>query len=324
MIEENIRRLRKNAKMSQEDLAEKLSVVRQTVSKWERGLSVPDAEMVIKMADLFGVPVSELLGMEQEHGAARAFQGKDCDAAFKFHGQKADTACDFADLSIEELGRELERLNRELAEKNKTEQRMNLVNQKRGVILLLCFAAVIFSLNIPNRALGACVVGACSIAALLILYRNLALFTSTALNKMHTRALVATTFFNIGMILVVIAVTVLSETGILTLSAGGEKVFSSAVIVILIIFSGMISPRLPFNRHTGLRLPWTVHDEDTWNVAHRILGITALPVALCYIAASIIADDLKTVTLCAVVFWVGLPAVLSYIYYYRKMHGDVS
>ena len=111
MIEENIRHLRKNAKMSQEDLAEKLSVVRQTVSKWKRGLSVPDAEMVIKMADLFGVPVSELLGMEQEHGAARAFQGKDCDAAFKFHGQKADTACDFADLSIEELGRELERLN---------------------------------------------------------------------------------------------------------------------------------------------------------------------------------------------------------------------
>lgn len=86
----------------------------------------------------------------------------------------------------------------------------------------------------------------------------------------------------------------------------------------------MISPRLPFNRHTGLRLPWTVQDEDTWKVAHRILGITALPVALCYIAASIIADDPKTVTLCAVAFWIGLPAVLSYIYYYRKMHGDVS
>ena len=66
MIEENIRRLRKNAKMSQEDLAEKLSVVRQTVSKWERGLSVPDAEMVIKIAALFNVPVSELLGMETQ------------------------------------------------------------------------------------------------------------------------------------------------------------------------------------------------------------------------------------------------------------------
>lgn len=322
MIEENIRRLRKNAKMSQEDLAEKLSVVRQTVSKWERGLSVPDAEMVIKMADLFGVPVSELLGMETS-SAVTVNSGKK-QSIRESSDSETPSAATASDVSIRELTEKLAQLNEQLAEKNKAERRMKAVNKKRGLILLLCFAAVIFSLNIPNRALGACVVGACSIAALLILYRNLALFTSTALNKMHTRALIATTFFNIGMILVVIAVTVLSETGILTLSAGGEKVFSSAVIVILIIFSGMISPRLPFNRHTGLRLPWTVQDEDTWNVAHRILGITALPVALCYIAASIIADDLKTVTLCAVVFWVGLPAVLSYIYYYRKMHGDVS
>lgn len=322
MIEENIRRLRKNAKMSQEDLAEKLSVVRQTISKWERGLSVPDAEMVIKIAALFEVPVSELLGMETS-SAVTVNSGKK-QSIRESSGSESPSAATASDVSIRELTEKLAQLNEQLAEKNKAERRMKAVNKKRGLILLLCFAAVIFSLNIPNRALGACVVGACSIAALLILYRNLALFTSTALNKMHTRALVATTFFNIGMILVVIAVTVLSETGILTLSAGGEKVFSSAVIVILIIFSGMISPRLPFNRHTGLRLPWTVQDEDTWNVAHRILGITALPVALCYIAASIIADDLKTVTLCAVVFWVGLPAVLSYIYYYRKMHGDVS
>lgn len=278
--------------------------------------------MVIKIAALFEVPVSELLGMETS-SAVTVNSGKK-QSIGESSGSEIPSTATASDVSIKELTEKLAQLNEQLAEKNKAERRMKSVNKKRGLILLLCFAAVIFSLNIPNRALGACVVGACSIAALLILYRNLALFTSTALNKMHTRALVATTFFNIGMILVVIAVTVLSETGILTLSAGGEKVFSSAVIVILIIFSGMISPRLPFNRHTGLRLPWTVHDEDTWNVAHRILGITALPVALCYIAASIIADDLKTVTLCAVVFWVGLPAVLSYIYYYRKMHGDVS
>lgn len=278
--------------------------------------------MVIKIAALFEVPVSELLGMETS-SAVTVNSGKK-QSIRESSGSETPSAATASDVSIRELTEKLAQLNEQLAEKNKAERRMKSVNKKRGLILLLCFAAVIFSLNIPNRALGACVVGACSIAALLILYRNLALFTSTALNKMHTRALIATTFFNIGMILVVIAVTVLSETGILTLSAGGEKVFSSAVIVILIIFSGMISPRLPFNRHTGLRLPWTVQDEDTWNVAHRILGITALPVALCYIAASIIADDPKTVTLCAVVFWVGLPAVLSYIYYYRKMHGDVS
>ena len=322
MIEENIRRLRKNAKMSQEDLAEKLSVVRQTVSKWERGLSVPDAEMVIKIAALFEVPVSELLGMETSstvtvNSGEKHFIGESS-------GSEIPSTATASDVSIRELTEKLAQLNEQLAEKNKAERRMKSVNKKRGFILLLCFAAVIFSANIHDPALAACVTGGCSTAALLVLYKNLALFTSTATEEMHIRSLTVTTFFNIGMILVVISATALTESGIVTLSASEQNVFATAVVAIIIIFSGMISPRLPFNRHTGLRLPWTVQDEDTWNVAHRILGITALPVALCYIAASIIADDLKTVTLCAVVFWVGLPAVLSYIYYYRKMHGDVS
>ena len=325
MIEENIRRLRKNAKMSQEDLAEKLSVVRQTISKWERGLSVPDAEMVIKIAALFNVPVSELLGMETQTAAAGESRPES-----KPHrgGQKApadrprapQTAV--SDISIKELTQKLAQLNEQLAEKNKAERRMKLVSQKRGVILFLCFAAVIFSASLPNPALAACAVGVCFIAALLILYKNLALFTSVTAEKSNTRVLTISTFFNIAMILVVITATALTEAGIVVLPAGGEKIFATAVITIIIIFSGMISPRLPFNRHTGLRLPWTVRDEDTWNVAHRILGITALPVALFYIAAVIVANDsVETVTLCAVAFWIGIPAMVSYIYYYRKTHA---
>ena len=47
---------------SQETLAEQLHVVRQTISKWEKGISVPDAVMLDRMAELFEVPVSVLLG----------------------------------------------------------------------------------------------------------------------------------------------------------------------------------------------------------------------------------------------------------------------
>ena len=312
MIEENIRRLRKNAKMSQEDLAEKLSVVRQTISKWERGLSVPDAEMVIKIAALFNVPVSELLGMETQTAATGESRPDSSGAPHPA----------VSDVSIKELTQKLAQLNEQLAEKNKAERRMKLISQKRGVILFLCFAAVIFSASLPNQALAACAVGVCFIAALLILYKNLALFTSVTAEEKNTRVLTISTFFNIAMILVVITATALTEAGIVVLPAGGEKVFATAVITVIIIFSGMISPRLPFNRHTGLRLPWTVRDEDTWNVAHRILGITALPVALFYIAAVIVANDsVETVTLCAVAFWIGIPALVSYIYYYRKTHA---
>jgi transcriptional regulator with XRE-family HTH domain len=62
MLGENIKTLRKQKGYSQEILAEQLNVVRQTVSKWEKGLSVPDAEMLSKIAELFEIPVSDLLG----------------------------------------------------------------------------------------------------------------------------------------------------------------------------------------------------------------------------------------------------------------------
>lgn len=62
MLNENIKNLRKNKGLSQEELAIKLNVVRQTVSKWENGLSVPDSDMLLSLADALDTSVSILLG----------------------------------------------------------------------------------------------------------------------------------------------------------------------------------------------------------------------------------------------------------------------
>ena len=64
MLSENLKVLRKQKGFSQEELAVRVNVVRQTVSKWEKGLSVPDADTVIKLAEVFGVSANELLGEE--------------------------------------------------------------------------------------------------------------------------------------------------------------------------------------------------------------------------------------------------------------------
>jgi len=66
MLGENIKTLRKQKGFSQETLAQQLNVVRQTVSKWEKGISVPDAEMLNALSELFEVPVSALLGSKIE------------------------------------------------------------------------------------------------------------------------------------------------------------------------------------------------------------------------------------------------------------------
>ncbi len=62
MFNENLKRLRKEKGVSQEELAVKLNVVRQTISKWEKGLSVPDAQLLISLSEILETPVSVLLG----------------------------------------------------------------------------------------------------------------------------------------------------------------------------------------------------------------------------------------------------------------------
>ncbi len=62
MLSENMKAIRKSKGLSQEELAIKLNVVRQTISKWEQGLSVPDSDMLISISEVLETPVSTLLG----------------------------------------------------------------------------------------------------------------------------------------------------------------------------------------------------------------------------------------------------------------------
>ena len=79
MLNENINAIRKSKGLSQQELAVKLNVVRQTVSKWEQGLSVPDSDMLISISEVLETPVSTLLGekvIESEADDLKAISAK--------------------------------------------------------------------------------------------------------------------------------------------------------------------------------------------------------------------------------------------------------
>ena len=79
MLSENIKAIRKTRGLSQQELAVRLSVVRQTVSKWEQGLSVPDSDMLISLSEVLETPVSTLLGenvIESEADDLKAISAK--------------------------------------------------------------------------------------------------------------------------------------------------------------------------------------------------------------------------------------------------------
>lgn len=291
MINENIKKFRKEKGFSQEEMAVKLHVVRQTVSKWEKGLSVPDAEVLIRMAEILDVSVNQLLGIES----------------------KTEQTDNLAD--------ELARLNEILAEKNKREVRSKRANEKRGLILLLSFVSMMVMLSINLPMFSILLSGGCILVAVVILYRNLALMTSVTTDDMRLKVLRVTTVFNILILVAVIAVAVLTAADIIHFSEDGEKLFAMLLIAGIMIFAGIVSPKLPFTRHTGLRLPWTVQDQETWEVAHRILGYISLPIALLYIACSLTLADFETITLIAFAIWLGIPGGISFMFYRRKMNG---
>ena len=291
MINDNIRKYRKQKGLSQEEMAVRLHVVRQTVSKWENGLSVPDAEVLIHMSTLLDVPVSKLLGVEVD--------SKD----------------------IDDLTAELAQLNEQLAHKNQQEKTWKRANEKRGLILFFSFASMFVSLVVKNALLSVVLSGVCMLLAVLVLYRNLALLTSITTDILRIRTLRITTIFNASILVLGIIMAILTATDVITFTEYGERMFAMLLVACIIIFAGIVSPKLPFTRHTGLRLPWTVSDEETWNLAHRIIGYISLPVALLYVACSLTIENFEMVTLVAMLVWIGIPGGISYLFFWKKMHG---
>ena len=122
MLKENIKQVRKSKGLSQEELAIKLNVVRQTVSKWEQGLSVPDSELLVKISEILETPVSTLLGENIE-----------------------ETKVD--DLKV--ISEKLEIINLQLLQRKNTRRKwIHWILISLCIIILLIFA-VLFLLNSP-------------------------------------------------------------------------------------------------------------------------------------------------------------------------------
>lgn len=117
MLSENIKNLRKEKGMSQEELAERLNVVRQTVSKWEQNLSVPDSEMLIKIAEVFEVSVGSLLGETVEINDTKS--------------------------ELSEISQKLENLNAMMAERNSRSRRIWLTVV--AICLILIASLILFT-----------------------------------------------------------------------------------------------------------------------------------------------------------------------------------
>lgn len=255
------------------------------------GLSVPDADVLIDMANLLGVSANQLLGLEEDNNRN------------------------------ENLSMELARLKEQLEKQDQKEKLQLQVSRKRGFILALSFLTMVIAMSVKNDLVSIILVGGCMLTATAILYRNLSLFTSIKSDDGRAGIMRITVIFNMVILVIGVVVTFLNVSDIITFSEDGEKTFAMIFVSCIMIFAGIVCPKLPYNRYIGLRLPWTVQDEDTWNIAHRILGYISIPVVLLYIACTCTIQDFKAVSVAIMITWIGIPGGISYVHFHKKYHG---
>ena len=290
MLGDNIKKYRKEKGYTQEELSSMLHVVRQTLSKWENNVSVPDAEALIRISKALDVPVSILLDLPQEEPTA-------------------------------DLAGELARVNEELAERNGQLHRNALAGKKRGQIIFLSLVALMIMISVRNPIVSLVLVGACFGLALLILYRNLALLSESTISATQMKALKIATGFSALLLVGAVVVCGLEQAKAITLTEQQEGWLAMGIFSCVFLFFGALAPCLPYQRHTGLRLPWTVRDEDTWNLAHKIICFISLPITLLYLGTALSCSDTDSIgkiSAVAVVLYIGIPGIISLIFFWKK------
>lgn len=117
MLNENLKFFRNKKGLTQEEIAKSLKVTRQTISKWEKGISVPDADMLVKISDLLGVSVSELMGLS-------------------INNEEKENI----------IAKELSQITEQMAIRNqKTKDNIKIIVRVLGVLLIFCILLFFFS-----------------------------------------------------------------------------------------------------------------------------------------------------------------------------------
>lgn len=216
---------------------------------------------------------------------------------------------------------------------------MKLKNAKY-LLSMFSFSVLVIAVIVHNATVSTILTLICLLASLAILYPNLAELSNISEDNPRAKSLKAVTIFNVLFVMIIVVLGLVFErlesSGSLTGIFGDlsesqlntiSKLFMALILAVPMLFFGNVAPQIPFNRYTGLRLPWTVRDEETWIVAHRVLGYVSFPIAILIfvnVPTNMLLDTyVKFWWLGAVILWITIPGLISAMFYYRKWHGKL-
>lgn len=192
------------------------------------------------------------------------------------------------------------------------------MNLKTERILLSLFSAgaLLAAYLIRNRILNTVLVLVLLLVSLFLLYRHMPQLTDLSQDNPKVGLMRGITLLSVSVLVLGGVLGYLTHTR--QLSAQAEQFWASGILLLLLVVLGNLAPKIPFNRYTGLRLPWTVRDEETWNLAHRTLGYLSFPLAVAYLIGIPTAPSLGGLSAAVILLWVGIPGLVSLRFYLKK------
>lgn len=190
----------------------------------------------------------------------------------------------------------------------------------RIIFLSTSLIILILGFVIPDSSLTASVIGVLVIVLLVVFDIQTPKIVKLSEDNPKIKTVRLINRLIISVITICTIFTMLSPVESL-FSAETNEVIIGGLVSIFIIFLGNLAPKIPFNRYLGLRLPWTIRDEDTWKVAHKILGYLSFPIAIVMFILIFYISAERVTPIC-ILIWVLIPGLYSLLFYYKKMYKN--
>lgn len=191
----------------------------------------------------------------------------------------------------------------------------NKIDFTRCFFLFSSLAIIILGIFIPDAKTSKAVFMGILIVTLVVLDLNMAKTSRLSEDNPKVKTMRSMNRLIIAIIIALGAYYIIAPS--VTISTQlSDKILIIGLAIFIMIF-GNIAPKIPFNRYMGLRLPWTIRDEETWKIAHKITGYLAFPIGILMIISSYFFQS-QYIAGVGIITWVFIPSVYSLWFYYKK------
>ena len=189
----------------------------------------------------------------------------------------------------------------------------------RIILLITSLLMLVIGFVMSKSNIEILILGILAIISLVVLDRQASDIVKLSKNNPKVKTFRFLNMFTLLIVVLCFILALSSSDNQVSITEDNKILIIGLMSAFMMIF-GNSSPKIPFNRYLGLRLPWTIRDEETWKIAHSLIGYLSFPIAIIMFIMSFFFDG-NIVGIVGILTWVIIPSIHSYIFNYKRLKG---